>query len=45
MIPLHPKFLEVMLAARWGWGGDWVDQKDYMHFEDRAAMRRMKKNP
>jgi len=34
MIPLHPKLLELMRDQGWSWGGDWLTQKDYMHFED-----------
>lgn len=37
MIPLHKDLLKIMLAAGWGWGGDWSSAKDYMHFEDEAA--------
>lgn len=37
MIPLHEKLLEIMLNNGWNWGGDWNTEKDYMHFEDRAA--------
>ncbi len=43
MIPLHEKVLEMMLAAGWTWGGDWgADRKDYMHFEDRGAIDKLK---
>jgi len=43
MIPLHPKLLEIMLAAGWSWGGDWLREKDYMHFEDAGAKDMLKR--
>jgi D-alanyl-D-alanine carboxypeptidase-like protein len=39
MIALHPKLLEIMQSAGWFWGGDYENQKDYMHFEDIEGMR------
>jgi hypothetical protein len=42
MIPLHPKLLEIMLAAGWSWGGNWDKTKDYMHFEDRGVEKQLK---
>ncbi len=43
MVPLHEKLLEVMTTGGWSWGGDWSSAKDYMHFEDKAAMKSLKK--
>jgi len=43
-IPLHPKLLEILLKAGWKWGGDWTDQKDYMHFEDPNALKHLKRS-
>ena len=42
MIPLHPRLLEIMLAAGWSWGGNWDKTKDYMHFEDRGVEKQLK---
>ena len=39
MIPLHPKLLELMLANGWSWGGDYTEEKDYMHFEEAKAFK------
>jgi hypothetical protein len=41
MIPMHKKFVELMLNAGWSWGGNWKGSKDYMHFEDTAALARL----
>ncbi len=38
MIPMHRKFVELMLTAGWSWGGNWRGSKDYMHFEDTAVL-------
>jgi hypothetical protein len=43
MIPLHPKLVETMLAGGWSWLIDQQHAKDLMHFEDRAAMQKLKK--
>lgn len=43
MICLDRKFLEIMLANGWSWGGDYNSlRKDYMHFEDMNAVRLIK---
>ncbi|MFT3982004.1 MAG: papain-like cysteine protease family protein [Ferruginibacter sp.] len=39
MISMDRKFLEIMLANGWRWGGDYDSlRKDYMHFEDMNAV-------
>ena len=43
MLPLHPKLVETMLAGGWSWLIDQQHAKDLMHFEDRAAMKALKK--
>jgi hypothetical protein len=43
MLPLHPKLVETMLAGGWSWLIDQQHAKDLMHFEDRAAMKQLKK--
>jgi hypothetical protein len=45
MVSLHPKLVEVMQAGGWTWLVDYKhdDQKDFMHFEDRAAQAALKK--
>jgi hypothetical protein len=43
MLPLHPKLVETMLAGGWSWLIDQQHAKDLMHFEDRAAMTKLKK--
>lgn len=45
MIPIHKDFLKIMLAAGWGWGGDWSSAKDYMHFEDEDATKQISTAP
>jgi len=41
VIPIHQKILELMLKNGWDWGGDWPKAKDYMHFEDAEATRKL----
>ena len=43
MLPLHPKLVETMQAGGWSWLIDQQHAKDLMHFEDRAAMKKLKK--
>jgi hypothetical protein len=43
MIPMHRKFVELMVNAGWTWGGRWKGSKDYMHFEDTLAYTRLQK--
>jgi D-alanyl-D-alanine carboxypeptidase len=38
MIPLREDVLKMFLDTGWDWGGDWREEKDYMHFEDRQAL-------
>lgn len=42
MIPLRKDVLMMFLDTGWDWGGDWSDEKDYMHFEDREALAKVK---
>ncbi len=39
MIPLHEEALKMFLDTGWVWGGNWKDEKDYMHFEDPDALK------
>lgn len=42
MIPLDRQFLLTMKANGWGWGGNYPGlTKDYMHFEDWAAVKKI----
>jgi hypothetical protein len=41
MIPLHADVLRMFLDTGWKWGGDWKDEKDYMHFEDEDALKQV----
>lgn len=44
IVDLNETFLKIMLDAGFEWGGDFDrGNKDFMHFEDRAAMAAMKK--
>ncbi len=43
MVPIHENLLKVFATAGWSWGGNWEKDKDYMHFEDKGAMERLKK--
>ncbi len=43
MVPIHESLLKVFRAAGWSWGGNWEQDKDYMHFEDKEAMEKIKK--
>lgn len=45
MIPMHRKFVELMVNAGWTWGGRWKGSKDYMHFEDSLAYTRLQLAP
>lgn len=43
VVDLNETFTKMMLEAGWQWGGDYdAGNKDYMHFEDTAAMAAMK---
>jgi hypothetical protein len=43
MVDFHPVFLQMMLDAKWVWGGDFErTNKDFMHFEDRDAKAQMR---
>jgi D-alanyl-D-alanine dipeptidase len=39
MIPLREDVLRMFLNTGWKWGGDWDQEKDYMHFEDPDALK------
>jgi hypothetical protein len=43
-VTVHPKLVETMIAGGWTWLVDYRhdDQKDFMHFEDRAAQAALK---
>jgi hypothetical protein len=45
MVSLHPKLVSTLRAGGWTWLVDYHDnaQKDFMHFEDRAAQAALKK--
>jgi hypothetical protein len=44
IVDMNATFLQWMLDAGWTWGGDFGrGNKDYMHFQDNAAMEKMKK--
>jgi hypothetical protein len=43
MIPLHPKLVETLEAGGWTWLVDLQHAKDFMHFEDRAALAALKR--
>jgi hypothetical protein len=38
MIPLREDVLTMFLDTGWDRGGNWREEKDYMHFEDRQAI-------
>lgn len=41
MIPLREDVLKMFLDTGWNWGGNWREEKDYMHFEDPKAMEQV----
>lgn len=44
MIPIREDVLLLFTNAGWVWGGDWDNEKDYMHFDDPLVAPAIKKN-
>jgi hypothetical protein len=45
MISLHPAVVKALTESGWSWLVDYKhdDEKDFMHFEDRAAQKNLTK--